>query len=1657
MPNNTATMAARTTLAFALCLLLPALLARAEDGQTGDTASAAAPAGSAAEETIQQAANRDILLPGEEAASTLFSAQVGDADVDFLVDGSWRASTAGTLGWAFHPPLATDGSRVTFPYTFPGMETIPLLNSVDLTASLWLYKRYYFEATFADEFKFNSFLFGYQGQEGEFLQQAKVGNAPLSISPYPYIAFSEGTENKPGASALFQTEKSTHELLVRYEASAAATVEYYGLNRVNDTRINPASYAHGRFFVLPDTGVQNLEVYVESDDGDSVADSGARFRKLSLDAETEYSAADGYVFLNTPAKSRVAVYYTKGGLAVGTDDPSLGVGALVAYTGSGTASSPYELNPPGTSRFYFNAPDYMGINFNSDARVRIDGKDMLVLYQPGRFNPFEIQGKYDVSGLHFGEGGRADPSIVVKGGTRTADPAGIQRLSLNDSQTVLTVGDPDVPLLAAANRYPFARDTPLLYGPNRNTADANANFELLLRALVPASGLSVPADTIPGSVTVTRNGSVTNAYRINYSSGSVMMDREVLPGDVIKITYRTYGPEGSGGDLLFASGNTFALSDYLTLKAALGVKWNVLTNSYSTSPDDYPGSVTTSAKLSYQKDNFKGSIDGALQLSVPDTTGKLRLLGMEDKRTEFPASDSAMVPSAPPGDLSSAGGPSGLDNSNRGKLFYKDFYATTTFGGSSLQDYTWNPPSDQVYPYTDGSRIGPYPARATSDGIDDQVMVMDYEMDASGSAQWVGAQLRAPNRSEMDLSQVSGLSFKWHATGDHLSAAGAQVYLQIGALSEDLDADNSLDKGQSYLVPSFPFDAGGQTLYAGSTPPGSRYVLSEDGNGNNALDPEASDLVFTSAELLSGPDPYSGWETVHIDLDAAARARLSATRALRIVLYLPSGTAAGRVLFTGFTFEGSTFSSSTDAGTLLVRQVPDPAPSGERLEERYPEVADTFHPGGGTQRVLEATWSGTGPTWNITDYVTPVPQRQYQNLVFYLKTGSFGGATPDLTFSLTDGSDTSTSSPGVTGSVTLTQDQPWQKVRINMGDGTIYVNEVQKGTAAITRGSSGTKLDRLQFELTGANGGSLYIDEVHWSDTAARVAGASRLSVSWSYPETILQTGGAVLLSDFDIDHTSAFRSGGFTEGVPAEQGTGSFSTDTAADVTLLGARVGGEVSVVSSGDGTYASGGHSVKIPAASSPVTVTDRYHRNYDSAFPTSSHAADLEVAPAGILRTQLGVEAITRGESLEQNWKLQADSSWPGATSLSLLLHLQNLAGGYTLTNDGYAQSWATSFSLFAPYENGTVPTRNGNSSMNFSYTPGSFGLSTEFGLSYSNKSAASNEQSQDGHVLVEFPLTFRAGSRDEWSLTPAWRRTFQATVSRPESAGFSDDLSGLGSVLQDQDYLYRTPPVADLFMPLSETTFTEASLATRGASFQPNLSLSFSRRIGSRGRDLLAPSDAFLSVTRSATRAADSVTDSRLWTTALTWTALNVFGTTGTNPTFSFYQSDEFSNSVTASYQEPISGGLNQSWVLQLASLMRFYGADKRTFTVDSSVSANGPSDPAVSAASELSYVWRTHPVTIFNISAVEKALSEGAYLKHTERLTVHADRFSATFPDVQTTITLGHETSFELPETGSIRVYVNTGFGVQPVGSGSAAYSQYLLGVQGGIEGQLQF
>jgi hypothetical protein len=414
----------------------------------------------------------------EEAPSTVFDTKIGDTSVDLYMQGYWDASVMAGVGFAWIP-----GQGFSYPYVFPGFpDGFEYDQKPDLVLSLWLRERFFFETTITEDYELNTYLLGYQGKPGEFVQSVKVGNRNVEISPFPYMEFPGSSRHSPAVSAVFQTARSQHEFLFRYDPSLPRKKTFIGKNEVEEVRIDPATYLRGRFFVLPDTDVNlaDLSLYIEDSKGSVTGDGGRRYRRAT-NFDYAYSPSDGTITLTNASAGRVLVYYTKNGNPVGSPVPSMGAEALPALSGT-----PVGIDPAGIPvKFDWNNTTYdLGNGRHpSDLQIPIDGRNALLLYDPGMWNPFEVTGVYSLSGSAVSMNNSTSLKIVNRGADSLYTTRETLTLNTAESYSIVRV------LPASGNqarsmqaRFPFARDEPLLYGPDRMNDGGAANFELLIQA-----------------------------------------------------------------------------------------------------------------------------------------------------------------------------------------------------------------------------------------------------------------------------------------------------------------------------------------------------------------------------------------------------------------------------------------------------------------------------------------------------------------------------------------------------------------------------------------------------------------------------------------------------------------------------------------------------------------------------------------------------------------------------------------------------------------------------------------------------------------------------------------------------------------------------------------------------------------------------------------------------------------------------------------------------------------------------------------------------------------------------------------------------------------------------------------------------------------------
>lgn len=629
-----------------------------------------------------------------EDPTSIYDFSVSDKEVEFIVDGSWEV--------ALTSALAIDFSSGETVYGF----TPPIFTqTVDLLSWILIDNTWYFESSFAEQFTRNTVAAGYIGNDGTAVKHVRVGNAGIVFpSGYPFISVGGGTAIAPGIMGTFAGERWKADAIIRYDTSSQESLVLSGMNEVNDTLVSAMRPVRGKWFVLPDAPVTgSVTVYVETTSGKLIDVSGRAWRKLEA-SEFTASGLTGTIELATPATGGVAVRYG--------NETYPGLESFVAETDDYFQSTGTTLSV------------YTGKNTYGDFVFGLDGGSALLVRERGFFSPFEALMRYAVEGSEFelvyAESGIRDTSFsVIPFGSGYAE---IYAESGTES------------IRSSACRYPLAVKFPMLYFPSTGGVKIDTDLSVRSRSYTPITSISLGDDVIAGTIAITRNGVPDTAFRFDESSGILTMDIVPSPGETIRITWQKTDKSARNGTLTLAGGFSYRASDALEFSVGNALRWNTSNDSYTDASEGSPGSYSASAGIEWQKKSFSFGTAFAFDISIPDTTGYYRILGMgQTARTLYP-------------------------------------------------DSTW-----YSRPLADASYVAP-------EGIDGDTMptvsdssvtgaVLAVRANLASNDAWTGADIATGNSGNADFSATKEISIALKTGG---IASGYDIYLQLGIDSTSL-------------------------------------------------------------------------------------------------------------------------------------------------------------------------------------------------------------------------------------------------------------------------------------------------------------------------------------------------------------------------------------------------------------------------------------------------------------------------------------------------------------------------------------------------------------------------------------------------------------------------------------------------------------------------------------------------------------------------------------------------------------------------------------------------------------------------------------------------------------------------------------------------------
>ncbi|RKX80634.1 MAG: hypothetical protein DRP58_12965, partial [Spirochaetes bacterium] len=854
------------------------------------------------------------------------------------------------------------------------------------------------------------------------------------------------------------------------------TKYFIGQYEVDSSRTELTDYIKGRFFILPDDNVEDLKVYIEDSSG-TYTDLNSRKYRLADSDDAIISSEEGIVFFRNSLNVRAAVYYTKNSGTDTVGDGSLGFGSLAKDTDGLGAGSFGQLDISDTDQFQFRHSDeYLGIVVDS-WKLSIDSKTALLLYEPGVFSPFEMLSVYSLPYLlpdnpALFNAALTDISLSFGKNwdfSTTFDDYMVRLLYNSDS-----FRDP-------ANRYPLAASIDSdshIYEPDKILTGTPANKELLFQRLFPAGSYNLGDNVLDGSVSVKINGLDEYRFSFNPESGTVNFLFPIPADAHIDISYRTMASTGLSGDLMVALGSKYNFSDNLYMETGVGLRWNLLDSSYIEHPGDASGSIMGTTGLSYKGKNLDFKLDAGVSVHSPNTTGILRLAGMNKGGFSVPVSANLLYPAALPETNVTI-------TETRGKLIYKDYHEYNSSGSSTLRNLNWSIPADQIYNYENGGRTGPY-IISTNSEIEGDAAVLEYEL---ADNEWVGGRIPLTlGSTPLDLSETQSISLQWkHITGSD----NVTIYLRMGKLSEDLDTDGSLDKEISIYDSGFNFN----DIYnmkiglAPDSKSGNDQIDTEDLDGNSILDKEGSNLVLTKTG--GGTDftePGSSWDTLSLNLSPSDREMLKEVTGFEIIIVETSGltSASGKLLIGDIIFSGSSFVTNPLSGqNVTAREInellsTEPSPW---LTTNFPD-AGIFSSGTGAQNVAEIIWDAIG-NWETTSFTEAVDLSDYNKISFYMKTPTT--APTNTTFSFTN-----PSGQGISLSFTPEGSPNWVKYTIDYKNRILTANGLVKNVIDWqNRDLNAASVNRLTLSAACSTAGTLLIDEVHMEDPVVGFSGAA--------------------------------------------------------------------------------------------------------------------------------------------------------------------------------------------------------------------------------------------------------------------------------------------------------------------------------------------------------------------------------------------------------------------------------------------------------------------------------------------------------------------------------------------------------------------------------------
>lgn len=1548
----------------------------------------------------------DILLPEEEAAGTFIDITADSDDVLLFLTGSWKIDLSASTGFGWSAENGMD-----FTTSYSGMETgVTFVQTPDFTASLTILDRFLFEAAFTDEFDDSTFRLGYQGQEGEFLQTISLGNMGINLSDdseaTDFFYIPDGGSSSFGLYSYFEGTGSSHELLLRFDPDMATEKVYIGSYSVTEIELEASGYMRERFYYLP--GIPSDVIFYIETDSDSAeitytnGEMVRSFEKITAE-NYSYSTSTGMLYLESAPD----------GMLLASSD-----------------------NLDWTSAV---SNDYMSSDLTlSDFSISTSGGDMLVLSdkgdiilpEEGEFSPFESAAAYSTGTVIPDESWQT--RVYLAPDADSTDSAIELDVSLMNDEGIITLN----PAGTGEKKYPLnsiTSDLSSIYGPHSLEADDNNYLKIIVVIKEEETSYTLD-DPIEGTVRIYINGQENFDWTL--SGSTITFDTDPGENDRIEITYRKEDSGTTGGDLLFATANRFTVTDDLSAAVNAGLRWNVFSGTYSYPGEENPGYINASASLNYENSSadsdieISAALDAGLRVECENAAGALILKNMSGGSLAIALSGDTVFPSSPSAYLSSA---LGLDNDDRGILYYKNYWTGTGY----LQDYNADLDDSAVYSPADSTpgsqyKAGPYTAAAAKDDKSGEVLVMDYLLPEEDS--WAGIQIPVSWGSEnTDLSAYNAVSFDCKTEGD---LSGVEFYLEIGTISEDLDADGILDAESSKYSGGYTFNdpsADGGTLIGTNYDGESNDILdTEDVNGNGFIDTGKSDetVVFSTA-ASDFTMPGSSWTRVRLYFDEsglAGRSKLKNAEFIRLIaVNTESGEQSGRILIDDINIEGSSLFTDDDFTEPAFSEITESLISSS--EAPSSSLSCSYMSGDDDNKAMRVSWDSP---WQLYSVLTPVEYNDYESILFYIHVPDLSNSpsnTSELAFRMVN-----SGGEGITASIPIKETSTWREIEIKPSAGEIYIDDELSTAAVLSVDADAGSLVRMEIEVDDSSEGVIYIDEIHLLNPALNTTAGVTAEFSISSGTALLSVG------DFEIIGASSTYSNLSYTAVEEDAMVSDLDLYSKIDSSLLGIDISADLSWNNITGTSMLAGSHDLNIPLIGSHLSVTDSFQAD-DAGGGDFSKSNYLSLNAGPVSGCLAGFSASWDSGLLTQKWTsaLSADA---GLFKIDMDVDMLLSGTGYTGDWENYFAGWLSGTMLGGVFSNSGLSERGSSFSLSPALSAAPVGLSADLEL---GTGLEDSDYFDNAKLELKLPMSFENGT-DKISAEIGYSRKAEYTNAKTYSAGFTDDISGFFSVISGRSYLFTSIPAVELFSSDLNTIFAADCLnaGIEEAELENSIYLNISRDYSSRLLDLFLPYSVKAEVGRTLVQDFSETEDDLDFTISCSTAALNLFGAVGVYRLFDFYYSDEFDWSLDVVFSRDTDQTIDIEYYIDTG--ITVFGHEDQSFSFSNDIYLPfGSTDNTWTLESNLLYIWNYTPEIPVDLPLFTDEEEDLQIFTNEEKLTAI---YNSTF-----STEIKHTTSLIIPQTLTLSAFGKIGFELDTISENN----MFLFGFSAGISASILY